>query len=45
MIVLAASLITSLDIKTAFFYGELNEELYMEQPEGFILNGKELGLP
>jgi hypothetical protein len=30
-----------LDIKTAFLYGELEEELYLEQPEGFIAAGQE----
>jgi hypothetical protein len=29
------------DIKTAFLYGKLKEELYMEQPEGFKLKGQE----
>jgi hypothetical protein len=31
--------ISSLDIKTAFLYGNLDEELYMEQPEGFNVPG------
>ena len=33
--------ITGLDIKTAFLYGELEEKLYMEQPEGFKVKGQE----
>jgi Reverse transcriptase (RNA-dependent DNA polymerase) len=33
--------ITSVDVKTAFLYGELDEELYMEQPEGFKTKGQE----
>jgi Reverse transcriptase (RNA-dependent DNA polymerase) len=33
--------VQGLDIKTAFLYGELDEELYMEQPEGFKVKGQE----
>jgi hypothetical protein len=33
--------IEQLDMKTAFLYGDLEEEIYMEQPEGFTSNGKE----
>ena len=30
-----------MDVKTFFFNGELNEEIYMEQPVGFIIQGHE----
>jgi Reverse transcriptase (RNA-dependent DNA polymerase) len=30
-----------LDVKTAFLYGDLDEQIYMKQPEGFEITGKE----
>jgi len=32
---------SSVDVKTAFLYGELDEELYMEQPQGFKVKNHE----
>lgn len=32
---------TQLDIKTSFLYDKLEKELYLEQPEGFIVAGRE----
>jgi len=33
--------IQSIDIKTAYLYGDLDEKIYMEQPEDFKLSRKE----
>ena len=31
--------IHQMDVKTAFLNGDLNEEIYIEQPEGFVVSG------
>ena len=30
-----------LDVKTTFLHDELQEDIYMQQPEGFVVEGKE----
>jgi hypothetical protein len=29
-----------MDVKTTFVHGDLEEEIYMKQPEGFVVKGK-----
>jgi hypothetical protein len=44
LIALAASydlLIHQMDVKTTFLNGELDEEIYMKQPERFVTHGQE----
>ena len=32
--------VEKMDVKTTFLHGDLNEEIYMKQLEGFIVKGK-----
>ena len=44
LLVLAASYglhVHQMDVKTTFLYGELEEEIYMEQMDGFVVPGEE----
>ena len=44
MVALAAIhnlVIHQMDVKTAFLNGDLDEEIYMKQPEGFVMPGNE----
>jgi len=31
----------ALEVKTVFLYGELEEKIYLEQPEGYVIKDKE----
>jgi hypothetical protein len=33
--------ITQLDVKTTFLHGDLEEDIYMQQPQGYEVKGKE----
>ena len=32
--------VEQIDVKTSFLHGDLEEEIYMKQPEGFVVKGK-----
>jgi len=36
--------VEQMDVKTAFFHGDLEEEIYMKQPDGFHVEGKEYSM-
>ena len=41
MAALEGWVLAGLNVRNAYLYGKLDKEIYMEQPEGFIVPGKE----
>jgi len=33
--------VDQMDVKTTFLHGDLEEEIYMKKPDGFLVEGKE----
>ena len=46
LVVVLELVLHQMDVKTAFLHSDLDVEIYMQQPEGFVEKGKEdFGMP
>jgi hypothetical protein len=41
MVAFYGLIVHQIDVKTTFLYGELEEEIYMDHPDGFVVKGEE----
>jgi hypothetical protein len=41
LVALYGLLVHQIDMKTTFLNGELDEQIYMDQPNGFVVKGEE----